>query len=284
MSTVGITFLPSILNASINTNVMETSNNEIKIINNVPYGTHENKLDIYIPQNPKGAIINIHGGGWYKGEKESDADLGKGFANEGYITYVPNYRLAPKALFPAQAEDILECLEFVKKSEYQFDKNKIAVTGSSAGGNLAVEMAVRTGLPIVSWSGLIALDSFMDKTDDQETAFRPQKNSDGVSASINQDGRNDPFYRWSIMNLVGNDRSKVKEALPIHRVSAKTGKMFLVNSLQEFIPAFEVMEMQNQLAKFNIPNTVRLVEGAKHAKGYKDQVWQDTINFINENI
>jgi len=240
-------------------------------------------LDIYSGRNDKGAVINIHGGGWFKGDKAQDRDLCLDYCTAGYLVFAPNYRLAPGALYPAQIEDILACIDWVRASPHDFDHQRIAVCGSSAGGNLSVEAGVRTGLPIVSWSGLIDLDGFLARTQ----AVVPRKNEQAPetpSAKIDQGGPDDAFYKWCILNLLGQDADKAYAATPIHRVTASAGPMFLANALEEFIPANEVHTLQTALTANKVPSVVKLVEGRAHAKGYQTLVWRETLDFLDRYV
>jgi alpha/beta hydrolase fold len=52
----------------------------------------------------------------------------------GVDAFVPDYRLAPEHLFPAATEDVRAC--YLGLIERGF--SKVAITGDSAGGNLAL--------------------------------------------------------------------------------------------------------------------------------------------------
>lgn len=45
-------------------------------------------------------------------------------AQEGYLVIVPNYRLTPDGVYPAGKQDILFALEWLRQSEYSFDRTK----------------------------------------------------------------------------------------------------------------------------------------------------------------
>lgn len=111
----------------------------------------EKKLtyDLYLPEAkiPKGekvgAILFIHGGSWNSGSKEDISYAAKRFVKEGYVTVSLNYSLAGKnkpVTFFAMLEDIDKCLLHLKKTsaEYSYPITKIALSGVSAGGHLAL--------------------------------------------------------------------------------------------------------------------------------------------------
>jgi acetyl esterase len=240
------------------------------------------KLDVYSGMNTKGAILDIHGGGWFHGDKSKDEDLATRLAMEGYLVIVPNYRLAPSSTFPASRKDVLEALEWLRQSSYIFDRNKIAVWGSSAGGNLAVEVGLIQGIPAISWSGIIDLEGVILETDGK--AAEAKENIDFAnipSANINQGGRNDAFLRWCIYTLIGNDRSMLKSATPLTRVSPASGPIYLANSINEFVPADGALKLQQALLNAGVYSTVQLVPGTTHGKGYMALAFQASLTFLD---
>jgi acetyl esterase/lipase len=253
----------------------------VKITRDIVY-KNDLKLDLYSGTNLKGAIIDIHGGGWFHGDKMKDEDLATRLAMEGYLVIVPNYRLTPTGTYPASREDILDSLEWLKSSLYEFDRNKIAVWGSSAGGNLSVEVGLLRGIPAISWSGIIDIEGFILKTDGKAPENKMDIDFAHIpSANINQGGRNDPFLRWCIYALIGNDRSLLKEATPLTRVSLSSGQMYLANSMDEFVPADGALKLQAALLNVGVPSTVQLITGTKHAKGYMSQAIDASLNFLD---
>tara|TARA_B100001248_G_C27362936_1_gene447463 strand:- start:883 stop:1527 length:645 start_codon:yes stop_codon:yes gene_type:complete len=63
---------------------------------------------------------------------------------KGYIAVCSNYRLTDVASAPAQLHDVFSAIRFLRENATDFgiDPKKIGVTGSSAGGYLAVMSAV----------------------------------------------------------------------------------------------------------------------------------------------
>jgi monoterpene epsilon-lactone hydrolase len=93
------------------------------------------------PENarPGHAIIHIHGGWFNWGSAQAFRHLAGHIAvSAGVAAFVPDYRLAPEHPFPAAAEDVRAC--YFGLTERGF--SKIAITGDSVGGNLALELLV----------------------------------------------------------------------------------------------------------------------------------------------
>lgn len=125
-----------------------TEPEHLKCFYDLPYGTHgqQNLLDIYMSDtiNEKtAAIVNIHGGAWVYGSKEIYKFYCMSLAQRGFVVVNINYRLAPENLFPAALEDINQALTFIEKhgEKYFIDKERLILTGDSAGGQLTSHYA-----------------------------------------------------------------------------------------------------------------------------------------------
>ncbi len=112
---------------------------------------------------PGQAVMHIHGGWFNWGSAQAFRHLaGHIAASAGVVAFVPDYRLAPEHPFPAASEDVRAC--YVGLTERGF--SKIAITGDSAGGNLAIELLVRLATKKASGSealvGGVALSPVTD--------------------------------------------------------------------------------------------------------------------------
>lgn len=112
-----------------------------KDITHTKTGTRELKLDIYIPRYRNGKLpvaINLHGGGWCAGSKL--AVPFKKLLLQNFVVFSPEYRLAPKDIFPAQLDDVCSALKWIDENAYNYgaDNSRILIYGGSAGGHLAL--------------------------------------------------------------------------------------------------------------------------------------------------
>ncbi len=129
----------------------ETANGT-RIVRNVEYATGgeyaggRGKLDLYIPagDGPHPVILFFHGGGLYNGDKATLVELGPRFASLGYLVAAPNYRLSPEYAYPAYIEDAATAFRWAwdHVPEYGGDRDRIAVSGGSAGGHIAALLSV----------------------------------------------------------------------------------------------------------------------------------------------
>jgi acetyl esterase/lipase len=112
----------------------------------VVYRTANNwdaKLDIVRPRQastPTPTVLFFHGGGWTGGSKDAGLLAALPYAEMGYAVVNVAYRLAGVSLAPAAVEDARCALRWVYRNakQYNFDVNRIVLTGTSAGGHLAL--------------------------------------------------------------------------------------------------------------------------------------------------
>ncbi len=103
---------------------------------------------IYVPASDhphtwgrrRGALVWFHGGGWMVGGLELADGTSRALANAaGVVVVSVDYRLAPEHPFPAALEDALAAVRWTaaNAADLGIARDRIAVGGDSAGGNLA---------------------------------------------------------------------------------------------------------------------------------------------------
>ncbi len=117
------------------------------------------KLDFFpaVGQSPAPCVIVIHGGGWDDGDRDQIPQFNNWLAQSGYAVAAISYRLAPGATWPAQRDDVLAAIAFVKAhaSGWGVDPSRLVVLGRSAGGQIAEASAYSAEDPAIR--GVIAL-------------------------------------------------------------------------------------------------------------------------------
>ena len=124
--------------------------NQYQITPNVTYLTASNvelKLDVYARRgatSPQPTLMYMHGGFWVAGNKEGAVMNLMPWFEMGWNVVNVEYRLGRVALAPAALEDCLCALKWVaaQARTYNFDANRVVVTGESAGGHLALSLGM----------------------------------------------------------------------------------------------------------------------------------------------
>lgn len=92
--------------------------------------------------NSRGAVLYLHGGGYIIGSSSTHRGITGHLAKtSGCIVVTPDYRLAPEFPFPAALDDAEACWNGLL--EMGFEPEQLALAGDSAGGGLAVALAMR---------------------------------------------------------------------------------------------------------------------------------------------
>lgn len=125
-------------------------NNRYTIFPDLTYGrasSYELKLDLYQPHDsslPTPVVMYVHGGGWAAGSKAEEMLWLLPYLQAGWAGVNVEYRTSPIAAAPAAVEDCRCALRWLRRNarQYNLDLNKIAVTGASAGGHLALMTAL----------------------------------------------------------------------------------------------------------------------------------------------
>lgn len=121
-----------------------------RMIKDIPYTADDEadtyrlercRLDVYYPEKDGFAtLIWFHGGGLEGGNKE----LLEGFRRQGFAVVSVNYRLFPRCKCPDYIDDAAMAVAwtFEHIADYGGDSDKIFVSGHSAGGYLALMVAL----------------------------------------------------------------------------------------------------------------------------------------------
>ena len=134
---------------------------DVAVDSNVVYGKGgETDLhcDVYKPSGAatkRMAVVHFHGGGFAGGNKDGLAARLKTLTARGYVNVAAQYRLAGVAKWPAQMEDVKASIRWtrVNAARLGIDPARIAVSGYSAGGHLALFGAATANRPEFEGSG-----------------------------------------------------------------------------------------------------------------------------------
>jgi acetyl esterase/lipase len=242
----------------------------------------EGKVDLYLPpknQGPSAVVINIHGGGWNHGVKESQTGFST-FFKAGFAVANIEYRLTGQATAPAAIEDTRCALIYLisNAKALNIDVNKIVIMGGSAGGHLAL------------MAGLLANDHTFDRNCPGIETIR-------VAAIIDKYGIAD-VWDWaygknitskSATNWLGpkaKDEAFVKSVSPVSYVTKASPPVFIVHGdADPTVPYQQSVELFKMLQNVGVRSEFITVQGGVHGKFVKEknaEINKAILQFIND--
>jgi acetyl esterase/lipase len=92
-------------------------------------------------------VVMIHGGGFSLGERSMGRNWDRWFAARGYTVFDVDYRLDPPVTWNLAAPDVACAMAWVAAhaDEYHVAPDRMLITGQSAGGGLALQVAYGLG-------------------------------------------------------------------------------------------------------------------------------------------
>lgn len=170
-------------------------------------------LRIYTPSNEGilPAVVFFHGGGFIGGSVDVVENPCKALAEKaGAVVVSVDYRLAPEHPYPAGLTDCFEAVTWVYEhaKEIRVNPQHIAVSGDSAGGNLATVCAL---MDIEKGTGMIKLQALIYPT-------------------VNMAGVQTEDFNWSIDQYEIRNYSEL--IIPMIKGLAESGELFFRLYLQ----------------------------------------------------
>ena len=102
-------------------------------------------LRMFVPDNPQGIYLHIHGGGWVLGRAHLQDPRNEEIAQTcSAVVISVDYRLAPEHPYPAPLDDCEAAAAWlVKNAGAEFGVENIVIGGESAGGHLSATTVLR---------------------------------------------------------------------------------------------------------------------------------------------
>jgi acetyl esterase/lipase len=223
-------------------------------------GGRELKCDVFTPpddQTDRTGILIIHGGGWRQGTKEQLKGYGIQLARYGFLCVASEYRLSDEAPWPAQVHDCKAALRWMRANSETlgFDKDKIAVSGNSAGAHLSLMVA---GTPNVEefegTGGNAGIDTSVAAS---VGIYAPTK----LRTQGHLEGAVDLLFGRSDAPIEIQDN-----ASPINWASQDFPPSLLIHgNADAVVPVSESVNMYNALKEAGAKSEIHLYEGAPHA-------------------
>jgi acetyl esterase/lipase len=137
--------------------VQETTKKSFELQKNLAYANHDGVEltgDLYLPAGagPFPLIVNVHGGYWRRGSRDTFQHWGPYLAERGIAGYTISYRLTKpgKSTFPGVVNDVRAAVQFMRGNakDYRLNPDRFALWGNSAGAHLASMVALAGDGPL----------------------------------------------------------------------------------------------------------------------------------------
>ena len=263
-----------------------TLHNEIVYVR---YGQREMHLDLVQPKGKKNVpvVVIIHAGGWRSGEKNMDRHIAYELSRNGFATICVEYRLSMEAKYPAGVQDVKTAIRWIhaNASKYGINSKKIAVLGTSAGGQLAALIGSLNGkfTPFQTNDYAQYSDNVQATVDiDGVLAFIHPESSEGQD----QPGKLSAATLWFGVSSKVNPAPFI-EASALTHVGKQSSPFLFVNSAQ---PRFHAGrdDMIAKLDSFGIYHEMHTIDNTPHTF-WLFHPWFDTampyvVNFLNKTL
>lgn len=133
-------------------------------------GSHALYGDLYLPPGEENqarpAVVLVFGGGWREGERSQQKVYGLNLAKAGFVCLAADYRPSSVAQWPAPLDDIQAAIRWLRQhaAEYRIDPSRIAISGNSSGGHLALMAAASTARAAAAGAEVSAVCAFYPPT------------------------------------------------------------------------------------------------------------------------
>jgi acetyl esterase/lipase len=227
-------------------------------------------LDLYIPEasEPPPVIVWFHGGGWKYGDKRYRF-LIRNLTREGFAVATVDYRLSPRAKWPAQRDDCLAAVKWLRRhaGKLGIDASRMGLAGDSAGGHLAALLGVMEGSPKIK-----AVFAIYPPTDLVELAhFHGDKPKSLLTELLG--------------GTVQAKSREAREASPVNFVDAKDPPfLFLHGDRDKVVPLEQSRMLQRKLHEAGVEAVLRIAKGKGHAFVLDPTELQAAARFFRKNL
>jgi acetyl esterase/lipase len=244
------------------------------ILPNVTYAKANNvelKLDLYLPKNrtrPNATLILFHGGGWVDGQKERNVLFLLPYLEQGWSAINVEYRTARQALAPAAVEDCRCALRWITyhARDYSLDPTRFVLTGTSAGGHLALITGMLPSNTIFDRQCPIEGNARWNTAAVPELKIAAIVNWFGMSDVADLlDGPNAKNYAREWFGSLSNAEQLAKQLSPVNYVRPGLPPIITIHGEEDDVaPYNHSVRLHSALDKVGVPNRLVTIRGRKH--------------------
>ena len=274
------------------------------------------RADVYRPDGNEvlPVVVWIHGGALIMGHRDGISGRVRNYAKSRGVALVSiDYRLAPETKIPEIIEDVEDAFRWIRgpaAERFQLDANRIAVTGGSAGGYLALVSGYRVqprpralvafwgyGDLIGAWYSSPSAHARHNRVKPTREEAWKQVSGGAVADSRDRDGNGSLFYvycrqtgQWP-KNVSGWDPhaepDKFFPYMPVKNVTADWPPTLMIHGTDDTdVPHQQSVMMAAEFSKHGIDHRLISIEKGEHGLGGGDserieQAYQDAEEFLD---
>lgn len=264
---------------------------EYEMLPNITYATANNtelKLDLYLPRDrsvPLPTLILFHGGGWVAGMKERNVFWLLPYLSMGWAVINVEYRIAQNSLAPAAVEDCRCALRWATDNagRYNLDASKFVLTGTSAGGHLALITGMLPALNVFDRQCPTNDSTRWAKGTEPETKVAAIVNWFGITEVADLlDGPHAKHYAIEWFGSMSNRLELARQVSPLNYVRAGLPPIITIHGDQDnIVPYHHAVQLHAALDKAGVPNQLVTIRGGKHG-GFNRQDFVNSFATIRE--
>lgn len=267
----------------------------IRLEKGIPYGRGggmELLLDMALPvpdgkKNP--ALVFLHSGGWYLGNREQYHDEIREAATRGYVAVTVTYRLAgttpeqPANQFPAQIEDVKCAIRWLRahSEKYDIDADHIGVKGASAGGHLSLLAGVTDSSQQLEGTG--GWDQFSSRVQAVVNYFGPAD----LTALHSSATKAAPMLERLLGGTPADTADRYQLASPVSHLTADDPPILTIHGGRDkIVPPDQAMRFDKQAGAAGVVHQLILLPEQAHGFSGADrqQALDDSFEFFDRHL
>ena len=254
-------------------------------LKDIPYiddGDEDHLLDIFgfeedVAKKP--TVIEVHGGGFFGGTKETNTDHSRVYAENGFAVVTPNYTHMPEGNFQTLMEEIFEVLHWVEDhaEEYHLDLDNIFMSGDSAGGfTVALAALLLTNDDVRAMYG-VELPGYEVKA---FVLTCPKVNVPGDRDELGKKNGFRSFAAERIESVLMDDEMMAKVDI-LNLIDERYPYVYLMTTPDDAILYDEVIQFDQFLTEKGIDHELHVYESEEnklmHVFNISDTTWVESI-------
>jgi len=244
------------------------------------------RLDVYTPRNITNRVpvlVWIHGGAWKAGSR-SPCPLAF-MVKDGFAAVSIEYRFIDQAAFPAQLHDCKGAIRWIKANadRFNFDPERIAVFGASAGGHLAALLG--TTAEVKDLEGDVGGNLSYSSKVQAICAFYPPTDLDRLITNPASRTSPDSDIGKLLGALLESNPDKAMRANPITYITPNDTPFYILHGDKDrVVPLEQSVLLHEALLKNGVESNLFVVRDRGHGIGAPIAAARQIVKFLERHL